>query len=73
MYFNDHNPPHFHARCGSQEAVFSLATLGVIDGELPPRQMGMVVEWAASHREELQQAWDRARQGQLPMTIKPLD
>lgn len=53
MYWNDHNPPHFHARCGDQEAVISLATLGVIDGQLPPRQLGMVVEWAALHRAEL--------------------
>ncbi len=72
MYFNDHHPPHFYARYGNQEAVFSLATLGVIEGDLPPRMLGMVVEWAALHRTELSAAWEKARQGQPLPTIKPL-
>ena len=48
MYWHDHHPPHFHARYGNQEGVFSLGTLGMLAGDLPPRTLGMVVEWAAS-------------------------
>jgi hypothetical protein len=45
MYFGDHQPPHFHVEYGSDEALVSILTLGIIEGKLPPRVMGMVVEW----------------------------
>lgn len=44
MYFNDHNPPHFHAAYSGSEAVIDINTLAVIAGRLPPRAMGLVVE-----------------------------
>lgn len=72
MYWRDHNPPHFHARLGSQEGVFSLATLGLIEGELPPSALGKVVEWAAIHRAELAAAWTQAQAGQPLPGIAPL-
>lgn len=55
MYFGDHNPPHFHVEYGDAEALISINTLGVIQGKLPPRVMGMVAEWAALHHDELYQ------------------
>jgi len=27
MHFNDHNPPHFHAKYGKQKAIMPLKTL----------------------------------------------
>lgn len=47
MYFNDHNPPHFHAEYNGEEACFEIASLKRIDGALPPRICGYVVEWGA--------------------------
>ena len=44
MYYNDHAPPHFHARYGDYEAVIAVATGEVIDGSLPPRVLGLVQE-----------------------------
>ena len=35
MYFNDHAPPHFHARYGEFEATIDIDTLSVLEGELP--------------------------------------
>ena len=67
MYFGDHNPPHFHVEYGGAEAVMSINTLGVIYGKLPPRVMGMVVEWATLHQEELLRDWEKAR------NMEPLD
>lgn len=46
MYFDDHNPPHFHVLYGECEAAFSVDTLEMIKGKLPPRVSGLVIEWA---------------------------
>ena len=72
MYFNDHNPPHFHAVYGGREAVIDINTLAVIAGRLPPRAMGLVVEWASLHREELLADWQRARASEPLERIAPL-
>lgn len=60
MYFGDHYPPHLHAEYGEDEAIVAIETLAVIAGKLPPRAMGLVSEWASSHREELSAAWHKA-------------
>jgi hypothetical protein len=53
MFYNDHPPPHFHVRYGSQRAIVDITTLSVLEGSLSPRALGLVVEWAAQHRAEL--------------------
>lgn len=45
MFFSDHAPPHFHARYGEFEATVDIATLGVIEGQLPRRALNLVQEW----------------------------
>ena len=72
MYFNDHNPPHFHAVYGGSEAVVDINTLAVLAGRLPPRAMGLVVEWASLHRDELLADWQRARDSEPLERIDPL-
>src|SRR5438309_45399 len=53
MNFNDHNPPHFHARYGSSAALFTIDPIAIYSGELPPRAIGLIIEWASQHRTEL--------------------
>ena len=72
MYFDDHPPPHFHAQYGRYKTVIDVATLAVIAGRLPPRAMGLVVEWASLHQAELQSAWELAKNLELPGQIAPL-
>ena len=72
MYFADHAPPHFHAEYAEHEARIAIESLAIISGSLPPRAMGLVAEWATLHRNELQAAWDRARQYQPIGRIDPL-
>lgn len=73
MYYNDHQPSHFHAEYAEDEAVYEIDTLGILRGELPRRAHAMVVEWASRHRPELREDWDLARR-QLPLkSIDPLD
>ena len=72
MYFGDHPPPHFHANYEGNDCVLDIRTLSVIEGSLSPRAMGLVVEWANLHQEELMQAWNRAQAHQNPGKIEPL-
>ncbi len=72
MYYNDHNPPHFHAEYGSSQFVVDVHTLAVIGGRLPPRATGLVMEWAAQHQQELQDAWQQSRNMQPLDPIDPL-
>jgi Domain of unknown function (DUF4160) len=72
MYFDDHNPPHFHAEYGSAEALIEINSLAIITGELPPRALGLVAEWASLHQGELRACWQRAKGLESPGKIEPL-
>lgn len=73
MYYNDHEPPHFHARYGGHAATFAVDEYRLLEGKLPPRVLGLVSEWAALHREELIENWQRARQHEVLVSISPLE
>jgi hypothetical protein len=72
IYFGDHPPPHFHARYSGQIAKVDIETLSVIDGSLPSRALGLVLEWAALHQQELRDAFIRAANLEQPGKIAPL-
>ena len=72
MYYNDHEPPHFHAEYGDHEASFSINELKLINGKLPARVVALVLEWAFAHRDELQANWLLAKKGEILKKIKPL-
>ncbi|HTG16850.1 MAG TPA: DUF4160 domain-containing protein, partial [Blastocatellia bacterium] len=57
MYFNDHNPPHFHVEYNEFEASVLIETLGILEGRLPARVLSLAVEWASLHQTELMQNW----------------
>lgn len=73
MYFNEHNPPHFHARYGDHRAEIAIETLSIMAGSLPPRVLGLVMEWAALHRRELMEDWELARRQVELKRIAPLE
>ncbi len=72
MYYREHMPPHFHAIYAEHDAEVELDGLTLLSGVLPPRVRGLVVEWAALHREELRQVWQQARTKQPLSGIPPL-
>ena len=49
-----------------------IRTLQVLEGRIPPRALGLVVEWASQHQDELMQDWELARNEQQPERIDPL-
>jgi hypothetical protein len=72
MFWDDHDPPHFHARYGQHGAAIEIGSLRVLDGKLPPRALGLVVEWAAQHYDELMENWVEARNSRPLRKIDPL-
>ena len=73
MFYNEHNPPHFHARYGEFKIEIAIQTLSVLAGKLPPRAMGLVMEWASRHQDELMADWELARQNAELKRIAPLE
>jgi hypothetical protein len=61
MFYNDHSPPHLHARYGRARAIVRLADGEIISGELPPTAARIVREWTLARRAELEENWRRAR------------
>ncbi|CDM95196.1 DUF4160 domain-containing protein [Limnospira indica] len=73
MYYNDHAPPHFHVRYGQQKALITIETLTLLEGQLKPRALGLVIEWAALYQSELMDNWELARQNAELNNIEPLE
>lgn len=72
IFFGDHVPPHFHAEYGDYKAQINIRSYVIIAGELPPRALGMVIEWASQHQDELFELWDLAAQNKPLHRIEPL-
>lgn len=72
MFYDDHPPPHFHARYGEYEAFIQISPLGVLKGELPSRALSLVIEWAHLHQQELIEVWNYAANNKKLHKIPPL-
>ncbi|MCA1681020.1 MAG: DUF4160 domain-containing protein [Actinobacteria bacterium] len=72
MYFDDHGPPHFHARHADGTAKVRIDTLEVIESTLGRRQLRFVLAWAELHQDELTENWRRARTGEILQPVEPL-
>ena len=68
MFFmqSEHNPPHFHALYGEYVGEFDINTLSMLQGDLPPRAVNIVREWAELHRTELLEMWNSQKIHKLP-------
>lgn len=71
MYYQDHVPPHFHARYQNHEASFTFDG-EILDGAFPPKQRKLVAAWAVINADDLEANWELARAKQELFRIKPL-
>lgn len=72
MYYNEHNPPHFHIKYNEYRGIMSINDLKLIEGNLPKKVISLVLEWAFEHREELLENWNLSNL-KLPLNkIEPL-
>ena len=72
MFWDDHNPPHFHAIYADEEALIDIMSLALFAGRLSPRALGLVIEWATLHQHELLDDWRRAEKQRPIEKIEPL-
>lgn len=73
IYFNDHAPPHFHARYAEYEIQIRIDDGSVMEGSLPPRAMGLVRKWYRRYNGEIARSWERARQPGVVERVPPLE
>ncbi len=72
MYWENHNPPHFHAEYADCKAVIDIQDGVAIKGYLPGRQLKIVLAWAEIHKDELMQNRELSKDGKLLNRINPL-
>jgi hypothetical protein len=72
MNWREHQPPHFHATYAGQEVLVSIQELEVLEGDMPSKQLKMLLGWAAFHQDELMENWALAEQRQELFCIEPL-
>jgi hypothetical protein len=72
MYWDDHLPPHFHAKYGEYEVIVNILD-GVVEGRFPRRALNLVLEWYELHKDELLEDWELCRKKEQPKAIKPLE
>jgi hypothetical protein len=74
MYYapKEHPPPHFHVYYGEYTASIDIESGELLRGELPKRQLRMVVAWTEIHREDLLADWKLVMNGEEPFKIEPL-
>ena len=51
----------------------AIESLTVLEGQLSPRALGLVMEWASAYRQELMEDWNLARKQQPLKHIAPLE
>lgn len=69
MYFDEHNPPHFHAQYNEYRASVDIRNLNITIGSLPAKVRGLVEEWAELHRDELLQMWETKEFHRIPPLV----
>lgn len=72
MYWEDHAPPHFHAKYGEYEITVDIKS-GIVEGKFPKRALKHVLEWFELHQEELLNDWELCQTNQMPAPIEPLE
>lgn len=71
MYYDDHNPAHFHAFYSEYKAIFNLEG-ELIKGSMPNMQSKLITAWTVIHKDELKANWELAKNGEILYNINPL-
>lgn len=71
MFYNDHNPPHFHVDYQDYQAIVTIES-ALVKGEMPRRALKLIFEWLDLHKEELLENWELAQSQEQLIKIEPL-
>ena len=69
---DDPMPARFHAAYDSKRVAVSISPFGLLKGNLSPRALSLVTEWATMHQKELLEAWEGRADASKLKTIEPL-
>lgn len=73
MFYDDHNPPYFHAEYQGSKAILDFNG-NVLKGSLHSRTATKLVrEWIDLLVAQLEEDWQLAREGREIRRIEPLD
>jgi len=73
MFYNDHNPPHFHADYQGRKGLFNF------DGEMLKGNLHsstakrLIKEWCLLHQQELEDNWQSMAENKSFNKIPPLE
>ena len=73
MFYNDHEPPHFHAEHQGLQGKFDFSGEMVVGAIESRTALRLIREWAMLHRGELAQNWHLMKGGQPLRQIAPLE
>ncbi len=57
FYFNEHPPPHFHAKIAEHQAVINIELLRLTAGSLPVAKRRKVLAWTSTRQAALRKAF----------------
>jgi hypothetical protein len=72
IFYDEHNPPHFHAEYAGHKALITMKD-GTVKGEMPKRALKLIFEWMEKHHDQLLEDWELSLKGQPLKSIEPLD
>jgi hypothetical protein len=73
LYYNDHDPPHFHV-IGENQTRIGIETGAYLKGDnpLPSSKEKDVLKWLEMWRNDIMKGWNDCREGKEPAKIPPL-
>lgn len=72
MFYNDHEPIHFHAEYQGQRGKFDLSGKMIV-GDIQSRTaLRLIKDWAKLHEFEIRRNWQRMKAGKPFEVIEPL-
>ena len=74
MYYasKEHNPPHIHVYYNDYVAIINISNMVLLEGEMPTKQLRLVLAWMEIHQEELLANWKLCQNGEKPFKIESL-
>jgi hypothetical protein len=63
---DEHNPPHIHALQGEYMSSIIIANGKVLQGDLPKKELKLVLQWLEVHKKKLLKMWNTQKFKTLP-------
>lgn len=73
MFYNDHKPPHFHAKYQGQKGAFDFSGRLLAGNFTSKVALRLIKEWSSRHKHELMLNWRRIEAKKPLKLIEPLE